>query len=71
MPVNVLCKIDKHLVTLHNVIFSNITGILSHMSYIFYQHNRVAMCHLNGIYWETYLTGIGNFYETGEILLTL
>ncbi len=32
----IICKNDKHLVTLYNVIFSNMTGILSHLSYIFY-----------------------------------
>ncbi len=35
MPV-ILCKKDKQLVTLYNVIFSNMTGILLHLSYIFY-----------------------------------
>ncbi len=30
------CRYMWHLVTLYNVIFSNITGILSHLSYIFY-----------------------------------
>ncbi len=35
MPV-IICKNDKHLVTHYNVIFSNMTGILSHFSYIFY-----------------------------------
>ncbi len=35
MPV-IMCKSDKHLVTLYNLLFSNITGILSHLSYIFY-----------------------------------
>ncbi len=35
MPV-IICKNDKHLVTLYNVIFSYMTGILSQMSYIFY-----------------------------------
>ncbi len=35
MPV-ITCKNDQHLGTLYNVIFSNITGILSHLSYIFY-----------------------------------
>ncbi len=35
MPV-IICNNDKHLVTLYNVIFSNMTGILSHLSYIFY-----------------------------------
>ncbi len=34
MPV-IMCKNYKHLVTLYNVIFSNITGILSYLSYIF------------------------------------
>ncbi len=33
MPV-IICKSDKHLVTLYNVIFRNMTGILSHLSYI-------------------------------------
>ncbi len=32
----IICKNDKHHVTLYNVIFSNRTGILSHLSYIFY-----------------------------------
>ncbi len=35
MPV-IICKNDKYLVTHYNVIFSNMTGILSHLSYIFY-----------------------------------
>ncbi len=35
MPV-IIGKNDKHLVTLYNVIFSNMIGILSHLSYIFY-----------------------------------
>ncbi len=35
MPV-ITCKNDQNLGTLYNVIFSNITGILSHLSYIFY-----------------------------------
>ncbi len=35
MPV-IICKNDKHLVTLYNVRFSNMTGILSHLRYIFY-----------------------------------
>ncbi len=35
MPVSI-CKIDKHLIILYNVIFLNMTGILSHLSYIFY-----------------------------------
>ncbi len=32
----IICKNDKHLVTLYNVIFSNMSDILSHLSYIFY-----------------------------------
>ncbi len=32
----VICKNDKHLLTLYNVISSNMTGILSHLSYIFF-----------------------------------
>ncbi len=32
----VICKNDKHLVTLYNVIFSNMTSILSNLSYISY-----------------------------------
>ncbi len=32
----IICKNYKHLVTLYNVIFSNITGILSHLINIFY-----------------------------------
>ncbi len=32
----IICKSEKHLVTLYNVIFSNMTGIISHLSYIFY-----------------------------------
>ncbi len=35
MPV-IICKNDKHLVILYNVIFLNMTGILSYLSYIFY-----------------------------------
>ncbi len=35
MPV-IICKNDRHLVTLYNVIFENITGILSYLSYVFY-----------------------------------
>ncbi len=35
MPV-IICKNDKHLVTLYNIIISNMTGILPHLSYIFY-----------------------------------
>ncbi len=36
MPV-ILCKNDKHLVTFYNVkLFSNMTGILLHLSDIFY-----------------------------------
>ncbi len=35
MPV-IICKHDKHLVILHNAIFSNMTGILSYLNYIFY-----------------------------------
>ncbi len=31
MPV-IICKNDKHLITIYTVIFSNITGILSHLS---------------------------------------
>ncbi len=34
MPV--MCINDQHLVTLYNIIFSNMTGILSHLTYIFY-----------------------------------
>ncbi len=33
MPV-IIYKNDKHHVTLYNVIFSNMTGILSYLSYI-------------------------------------
>ncbi len=55
MPV-ILYKTDKHLVTLYNEIFSNITGILSLLSYIFYWHKMAAMCHWNEIYCETYLS---------------
>ncbi len=32
----IICKNDKHLVTFYNVIFSNMTGVLSRLSYIFY-----------------------------------
>ncbi len=32
----IICKNTKHLLTLYNVIFSNMIGILSHLSYIFY-----------------------------------
>ncbi len=32
----ITCKNYKHLLTLYNVIFSNMIGILSHLSYIFY-----------------------------------
>ncbi len=35
MPV-IKWKNDKHLVTLYTVIFSNVTSILSHLSYISY-----------------------------------
>ncbi len=35
IPV-IIYKNDKHLVTFYNDIFSNMTGILSHLSYIFY-----------------------------------
>ncbi len=35
MPV-IICKNDKHLVTFYHVIFSNMTGILSYLSYSFY-----------------------------------
>ncbi len=35
MPV-IICKNAKHHVTLYNVIFSNMTDILSHLNYIFY-----------------------------------
>ncbi len=35
MPV-IICKNNKYLVTFYNEIFSNMTGILSHLSYIFY-----------------------------------
>ncbi len=35
MPV-IICKNDKHLVTLYNIIFSNMTGIQSYLSDIFY-----------------------------------
>ncbi len=55
MPL-IICKNDKHLVTLYNVIFSNITGILSYLSYIFYLHKRAAVCHWNEMYWENYLS---------------
>ncbi len=58
----IICKDDKHLVTLYNVILSNMTGILSHLSYIFYQHKRAAMCHWHEIYWETYLS-----YQTNTL----
>ncbi len=40
-----ICKNDKNLVTLYNVIFANMTGILSYLSYNFYQHKMAAMCH--------------------------
>ncbi len=53
MPV-IICKNDKHLVIHYNVIFSNMTDILSHLSYIYHQHKRPAMCHWNEMYWETY-----------------
>ncbi len=36
MPFIIIYKNDKHLVTVYTVIFSNMTGILSHLSYIFY-----------------------------------
>ncbi len=29
----IICNNDQHLVTLHNVIFSNMTCIMSHLSY--------------------------------------
>ncbi len=29
----IICKNDKHLETFYNVIFSNMSGILSHLSY--------------------------------------
>ncbi len=35
MPI-IICKIDKLLGSHYNVIFSNMTDILSHLSYIFY-----------------------------------
>ncbi len=35
MPVTI-CENEMHLVTLYNVIFSNMTGIVSHLSYIVY-----------------------------------
>ncbi len=35
MPVAIY-KNDNHLLTLYNVIFSNMKGILSHLRYIFY-----------------------------------
>ncbi len=35
MPV-IICKNYKHLIKLYNEIFSNMTHILSHFSYIFY-----------------------------------
>ncbi len=57
MPL-IICKNYKHIVTLYEVIFSNMTGILSHLSYIFYQHKTAAMCHWNVMYWETYLSTI-------------
>ncbi len=31
-----MINVSEHLVTLFDVIFSNMTGILSHFSYIFY-----------------------------------
>ncbi len=39
LPV-IKCKNDKHLVTLYNVIFSNMTCILNNRRYIFYWHTR-------------------------------
>ncbi len=33
MPV-IICKNDKHLLKLYNVIFSNMTGVLSHLRYL-------------------------------------
>ncbi len=41
----IICKNNKHLVTLYNVIFSNMIGTLSHLNYIFYQHKRAIICH--------------------------
>ncbi len=35
MPV-IICKNNKHIVILYKVLFSDMTGILSHLSYIFY-----------------------------------
>ncbi len=35
MPL-IICKNNKHLVTLYNVIFSDMTGILSYLSCIFF-----------------------------------
>ncbi len=35
MPV-VICKNDRHLVKRYNVILPYMTGILSHLRYIFY-----------------------------------
>ncbi len=55
MPV-IICKHDKHLITLYNAIFSNMTGIMSHLSYIFNEHKRTVMCYRNEMYWETYLS---------------
>ncbi len=54
MPV-IICKNDKHLVILYNVIFSDMTDILSYLSYFFYLHKRAAMCHWNEMYWDTYM----------------
>ncbi len=39
----IICKYDKHLVTLYNVIFSNITGMLSHL-YISSINTRWQQC---------------------------
>ncbi len=52
----IICKNDKHLITLYNVIFSNMTGILLHLSYILYEHKRATMCHWKEMYWENYIS---------------
>ncbi len=36
----IICKNDMHLATLYNVIFSNLTGILSHLNYILYYQKK-------------------------------
>ncbi len=45
----IIYKNDKYLVTLYNVIFSYMTGILSHLSYIFslemkYTNRPLLLC---------------------------